>query len=171
MVVSYQGGESFKVSQGDLALAVNPKSRAGAAITLLSKLDTEASVAKDSFVIDGPGEYEVKGVSIKGFASGVYIVNFENVNLCFLSNKVDESLPESTTEAMDDVDILFTPVSRYKLAVSLAPKVIIPMDYTPESLKKFLKESGAETTEVDKLVIKKKDLEGKEGDIIILKEE
>ena len=39
-------------------------------------------------------------------------------------------------------------------------------------MKQFLKEGGEEKTEpIDKLVIKKKDLEGKEGDIVVLKEE
>jgi hypothetical protein len=36
-------------------------------------------------------------------------------------------------------------------------------------LKKFLKESGAENVKpIDKLTIKKKDLEGKESEIIVL---
>jgi hypothetical protein len=46
------------------------------------------------------------------------------------------------------------------------------MNYSPSALKQFLKEGGEEKLEaIDKLVIKKKDLEGKEGDIVVLKEE
>lgn len=172
MIVSFQGGESLKISQGDLAVAVNPKSRAGAAITLLSTPQKEADVARDSFVIDGPGEYEVKGIAVKGFPGGVYVLNFENMNLCFLASRVGTSLSEDTTESLEDIDILFAPVTHNELAVSLEPKVIIPTNYTPESLKKFIKDTGAESsTPQEKLVIKKKDLEGKEGEIIILKEE
>ncbi len=36
------------------------------------------------------------------------------------------------------------------------------------ALKVFLKESGAEGTPLEKLTLKKKDLEGKEGEIVVL---
>jgi L-ascorbate metabolism protein UlaG (beta-lactamase superfamily) len=59
----------------------------------------------------------------------------------------------------------------YKLAVSLEPSIIIPMHYTGDSLKKFLKEAGEDVAAIDKLVVKKKDLEAREGDIVILSQE
>jgi hypothetical protein len=44
------------------------------------------------------------------------------------------------------------------------------MDYDDASLKAFLKEIGEEKAEVvDKLTLKRKDLEGKEGEVIVLK--
>ena len=44
------------------------------------------------------------------------------------------------------------------------------MDYDAASLKLFLKEIGEENAETtDKLVLKRKDLEGKEGEVIVLK--
>ena len=76
--------ESFKISQGDLSLALNPISKssklkstsAGADITLITTnhpdmngRDTTSRGEKESFVIDGPGEYEVKDVGVKGFQS------------------------------------------------------------------------------------------------------
>jgi hypothetical protein len=43
------------------------------------------------------------------------------------------------------------------------------MDYDQNTLKLFLKEMGEEKLEaLDKLTLKKKDLEGKEGEVIIL---
>ena len=57
-----------------------------------------------------------------------------------------------------------------KLASTLEPKLIIPMDYDDNSLKAFLKEMGEEKAEVvEKLTLKRKDLETKEGEVIILK--
>ena len=57
-----------------------------------------------------------------------------------------------------------------KLALSFEPKMIIPMDYDSVTLKAFLKETGEEKAEVvDKLTLKLKDLEGKEGEIVVLK--
>ena len=184
MIISFQGGESVKISQGDLSLAVNPTSNRGNAdLSLMSSGGSD--VEGKGFVISGPGEYEVKDISVKGFLSEgkggkintVYLINFEGLNLCFLGSIANPTLNAETVENLEDIDILFVPVdtlepaAAYKLAVSLEPSLIIPMLYTPESLKKFIKESGEESEQMDKLVVKKKDLEGKEGDIVVLKEE
>ncbi|MDB5194783.1 MAG: hypothetical protein JWN50_797 [Parcubacteria group bacterium] len=188
MIISFQGGESFKISQGDLSIAVNPQKKTSADIALLSM---HGSGAKDggAFVITGPGEYEARDVGVKGFLSEgaegkintIYMISFEGMNLCFLGALSNPALPPETMENLEDIDILFAPVggegvldaaAAYKLAVSLEPSVIIPMHYTPDTLKKFLKEAGEEGVEaLDKLVVKKKDLESREGDIVILKEE
>lgn len=143
-----------------------------------------------AFAVLGPGEYEVKDVFIKGFKSEskygeedrintVYTMNLENMNLCFLGALSSKDLPTEVAEAVDDIDILFVPVGApgtlapadaYKLAVKLEPKLIIPVYWdSSASLKAFLKEAGEESQKAeDKLTIKKKDLEGKEGDIVVL---
>ena len=204
MIISYHGAECFKISQGDLTLALNPISkdsqlkptRFGADITLITTKDVDFNGReqtsrgdKESFVIDGPGEYEIKDVFIKGFLSAgpnkkmntIYLISFEGMNLCFLGALKDPALPTETLEAIEDIDILFVPIgggevldsaSAYKLAVSLEPSIIIPMHYTKATLEQFLKEGGEGNTEsLDKFVVKKKDLEGKEGEIVVLKEE
>src|SRR3989338_4192812 len=160
MVISYQGGQSFKISQGDLALVINPKAKTAADITLFTlrpaqgKLETSE---KSGFVIDGPGEYEIKDIFIKGFPDRTYLVTFEGIKLCFLGAKEDQA------DELEDVDILFTPVNAYKHAVALEPALMIPMGYDKVTLAQFLKESGEKDVEpLDKLVVKKKDLEGKE---------
>ena len=210
MIISYHGAECFKISQGDLTLALNPISkdsqlkptRFGADITLITTKDVDFNGReqtsrgdKESFVIDGPGEYEIKDVFIKGFFSTgpnlpagkagkkmntIYLISFEGMNLCFLGALKDPALPTETLEAIEDIDILFVPIgggevldsaSAYKLAVSLEPSIIIPMHYTKATLEQFLKEGGeAKTGSLDKFVVKKKDLEGKEGEIVVLKE-
>jgi L-ascorbate metabolism protein UlaG (beta-lactamase superfamily) len=185
MIVTYQGRESFKISQGNLTIAVNPAdARSKPDITLISS--SEFAGERNGFVVTGPGEYEIKDIGIKGFLSKsgervntIYMVSFEGMNLCFLGPLTDTEIPSATKEHLEDIDILFVPVdtlgpgASYKLAVSLEPSVIIPMDYKDkETLKKFLKEGGAEGTGgIEKLVVKKKDLEGKEGEIIVLNEE
>ncbi|MES2214247.1 MAG: MBL fold metallo-hydrolase [Patescibacteria group bacterium] len=191
MVITYQGLESFRITQGDLAIALNPaSSRAGADITLISS-NAFATDGK-GFVITGPGEYEVKDIGVKGFLSEsnyegiaryntIYQINLEGMNLCFLGPLSNPELSDEAKESIEDVDVLFVPVggegvleaaAAYKLAVSLEPSVIIPMHYTDKSLAQFIKEGGEEkSAPVDKLVLKKKDLEGKEGEIIVLKEE
>lgn len=207
MIISYQGVESFKISHGDLVLALNPVSKDskfkaksfGADITLISAnhpdfngRDSTSRGDKDSFIIDGPGEYEVKDVTIKGFLSKtnyggkerfntIYRISFEGMNLCFLGALGNTELDPKVIEQLEDIDILITPIggegvldpaAAYKLAVSLEPSLIIPMHYDDKSLKQFTKEGGAEKIEPqEKLVLKKKDLEGKEGEVVVLKEE
>ena len=67
---------------------------------------------------------------------------------------------------------VLTPAAAYELSVKLEPKLIIPMHYddaTDKNLKTFLKEAGEEGTKpVDKLTLKKKDLDGKEGEVVVL---
>jgi L-ascorbate metabolism protein UlaG (beta-lactamase superfamily) len=147
---------------------------------------------KNPFVISGPGEYEVKEVFIKGLASEskygdkdlintIYTVSLENMNICFLGAINTPELKNETVEALDEIDILFVPIGgegvldpakAYKLAVSLEPKIIIPMHYgdigMKDALKTFLKEAGETPKAEAKLTLKKKDLEGKEGDIMLL---
>jgi L-ascorbate metabolism protein UlaG (beta-lactamase superfamily) len=178
MIITYQGGQSFKISQGDLAVAINPQAKTSADVTLFSTLPAETS-EKSGFVITGPGEYEVKDIFIKGFLaegkerlSTVYLVSFEGMKLCFMCDLATPELPAAASGQLDDIDILFVPTDAYKLAVSLEPSLIIPVAYTKATLDQFVKESGAkDVAPLDKLVVKKKDLEGKEGEIVVLKEE
>lgn len=146
---------------------------------------------KKPFVIKGPGEYEIKNVFIKGLqgVSGydgeerintIYNINFDNINICFLGAQESKTLTSQAKEALGEIDLLFVPIggegvldpaSAYQLAVSLEPKVIIPMHYDSKTLATFLKEGSQQAADmVEKLTIKRKDIESKEGEIIILKE-
>ncbi len=208
MVISYLGGECFKVSFGDTTLAFNPigkdsqlkAAKFGSDIVLVSLdnqdfngVDNATFGDREPFVVRGPGEYEVREITIKGFGSSskyggkeglnsIYFVTLEGMNLCFLGALGTPDLPQEAKQELEDVDILFVPIggdgvldhaAAYKLAVKLEPHVIIPMHYGDiggkDSLKQFLKEAGAEGVKAeDKLTIKKKDLEGKEADVVVL---
>lgn len=141
------------------------------------------------FVISGPGDYEVKEIFIKGVMSEVllgpkkyintiYLLAVDNINIVFLGALGNPEIGKESREAIEEPDILFIPIGgngmldtkqSAKFASSLEPKMIIPMDYTEATLKSFLKEIGEEKAEVvDKLTIKRKDLEGKEGEVVVL---
>ena len=145
---------------------------------------------REPFVVSGPGDYEVKDIFIKGLISNaeigdkkyintIYLLSIDNISIAFLGALSDIELSKEAREEISEPDILFIPVGgkgafnvkqSAKLASSLEPKLIIPMDYDNETLKSFLKELGEEKAEVvDKLTLKRKDLEGKEGDVIVLK--
>jgi L-ascorbate metabolism protein UlaG (beta-lactamase superfamily) len=223
MVITFLGGESFKVSFGDTTLAFNPiskdskltASKFGADIVLssldhpdMNGLDQVSFGEKKAFAITSPGEYEVKGVFIKGFSSEshydgsaragtekrintIYSVSLEGMNIIFLGALGEIELPKEADEGLGGVDILFVPIGgngvldaakAYKLAVSLEPKLIIPMHYGDigglpagqagkDALKTFLKEAGENPKPTTKLTLKKKDLEGKDAEIAVLEKE
>lgn len=209
MIITYHGVDFIKVQFGDTVLAVNPvskdskikSSRFGADITLISSKDTEHNGAdvtsrgdKASFVIDGPGEYEVSGIFIKGFLSKtqygervdhintIYTVAMEGMNLCFLGAFSEDAIPATAKGANESIDILFVPIGgdgvlppalAQKIAVQFEPKIIIPTHWegvgSKDALKTFLKEAGAEGVKsVDKLTIKRKDIESKESEVVVL---
>ncbi|HUY62751.1 MAG TPA: MBL fold metallo-hydrolase [Candidatus Paceibacterota bacterium] len=151
---------------------------------------------KVPFAITGPGEYERKGVTIQGFLSKsgyglgkgqetatntIYAVELEDMTLVHLGALADKELPATAREGIDEVDVLFVPVGddgalssgdAHELAVSLEPKVIIPMHWSgmgkPKSLEAFLKEAGNGSEKTDKLTLKKKDLVGRDGSILVV---
>ncbi len=150
---------------------------------------------KTPFVIQGAGEYEVQNIFIKGFSTETtlkenkkdkvfqntsYVFVIDGIRVTFLG-AISSMLKPEHKEIIDETDVLFIPVGNdeflinpydaHKLAVSLESKLVIPMDYDEQSLPVFLKESGSEKTEpVDKLTIKKKDIEGKLGEVVLFHE-
>ncbi len=144
------------------------------------------------FAVTGPGDYEVKDIFVKGvlseavidgkkYMNTIYAFPVDNINIVFLGALSEAEISKEAREAIGSPDILFIPVGgkagggmldpkgAAKLASTLEPKMIIPMDYDEAALKVFLKESGEEKAEVvDKLTLKLKDLEGKEGSVVVL---
>lgn len=141
------------------------------------------------FEISGPGDYEIKDIFIKGimtntllsgkkYINTIYSLSIENISLCFLGAVSDEKLSPLVREQIEQPDILFVPIGNndllspieaYKLAVTLEPKIIIPMDYNDMTLKAFLKEAGQEKVPpIEKFTIKAKELAGREGEIVVL---
>ena len=204
MVISYFGKQYFKISQGDTVIAINPPSREvitkekmpkfGADIVLISARHPDYNGPENSsfgdrspFVISGPGEYEVKGISISGFGcesmiggkkimNTAYLIDDDNLKLCFLG-AMSKDLSLEGREGLGIPDIVFVPAGKnflgardaYKIAMSLEPKMIIPVDCDDVDIKAFLKEAGEEKIKPEeKLTIKKKDLEGKEGEIFTI---
>ncbi|MDQ3075710.1 MAG: MBL fold metallo-hydrolase [bacterium] len=205
MIITYFGKQFFKIQQGEMVLAFNPVSKSsksgvsakfGADIALVTTnhvdyngVDQLTHGDRVPFLVNGPGNYEVKEIFIKGslsesliddkkYINTIYSFAVDGINIAFLGALTDAEISKDAREATDGPDILFVPVggkglldakSSAKLASSLEPKMIIPMDYDDTSLKAFLKEIGEEKAEVvDKLTLKRKDLEGKEGEVVVL---
>jgi len=102
------------------------------------------------YVIDGPGEYEVKGVSVLGLQTfhdevqgqkrglnTVYRIEFEGISLSHLGD-LGHPLSSGQLAELNGVDVLFIPVGGVytigpKRAVEVIsqvePKIVIPMHY------------------------------------------
>lgn len=210
MIITHFGRQHFKLTVGDLTVAINPVSKGGkgkvtkygADVTLITTNHPDYNGAeqtthgeKTPFVVRGAGEYEVKDIFIKGFNTVTKLTNGKNekeyqntsyvftvdgIRITFLGALAQTLSPEHK-EIIDETDILFIPVGHdefllnaydaHKLLVTLEPKLVIPMDYDEQSLPIFLKEAGAEKIEpVEKLTIKKKDIEGKLGEVVLFHE-
>jgi len=210
MIITHHGVESFKVSFGDTTLAFNPVSkdskhkptRYGADIALVSLehpdmngVDQVGHGDKQPVEVRGPGEYEVKDVIIKGYATEsmyggselintAYLVTLEKMLILFLGALGTKELPKELKESLDKIDILFVPVGgdgvldpndAHELAVSIEPKIVIPMHYNGTGVKgalaTFLKEEGGEegNKPIDKFTVKVRDLDGKQNEVVVLK--
>lgn len=141
------------------------------------------------FVVSGPGEYEIKSVAISGFLAPkpfgknnllntIYSVQLEDISLCFVGPLTSIDFTAGLYEGIGKVDILFVPISgdgvlkpseAEKLASQLDASIIIPVAYDDKQLMTFKKEMSAEgVLPLEKLTIKKKDLAGKEAEVVIL---
>ncbi len=148
---------------------------------------------KEAFVVKGPGEYESAGLFIRGYSSKtnyggqerintIYTVTIDGINVAFLGALDQTELEPEAKEALGESDVLFVPIggdgvlsasAAYEMAFKREPAIIIPIHYgvvgEKDALKEFLKEAGVSNLKpVDKLTLKKKDLEGKKGEIVVI---
>lgn len=147
---------------------------------------------EDRFIISGPGEYEVKGVTIKGLklssdANSIktaYLINAEDLQIGYLGEIGKKEVTPELVGFFEDVDILMVPIgagemldadAAMALINQIEPKIAIPMYYKipglkrrADSLEVFLKEAGVNVKPEEKLLIKKKDLNVEETKIVPL---
>jgi L-ascorbate metabolism protein UlaG (beta-lactamase superfamily) len=146
--------------------------------------------SKDPFVVDCPGEYEIGSVVARGFGvkttyggtesfNTIYQVRLEDMNMVFLGALSNPEIDPKILGELGNIDILFVPIGggdvlevpqAAKLSVKLEAKLIIPMHYDDVALKAFLKEEGNEAVKpVDKLTVKRKDVNEMEGEVVVIK--
>lgn len=156
--------------------------------------DNVQSLRGEPFVIDIPGEYSFKGVSLIGIPSfhdpekknlnTLFLLEAEEMKICHLGD-LGTDLDQKQMESLGSVDILMIPIGGkytldYKKAIDLVrkiePAIIIPMHYKIsgstldiDNEKKFCNQIGnCSKTKVAKINLKKKDLENKMMEVIIM---
>lgn len=160
MDISFLGHSSFKIKTKTATIVCDPyltKSEADIVTISHSHFDHNVvdKISGYKKIIEGPGEYEVSGVSITGYktfhddkkgsergTNTVYVIEAEGLKLAHLGD-IGHKLDEDLISEMGDIDILLIPVGGFytigpKEAVtevgSIEPYFVIPMHY---------KESGA----------------------------
>ena len=156
------------------------------------------SVKGTPFLIDGPGEYEVKEVFIKGIpafhddkegkekgVNTIYTIEAEGLRFCHLGDLGQKQLTDEQLEKIGNVDILMIPVGgqftissqeAQRIVSQIEPRVIIPMHYELPKLKeklddvgKFLKAMGKNSIEPqDKFVVKSGTLPKDGVEVVVL---
>jgi L-ascorbate metabolism protein UlaG (beta-lactamase superfamily) len=157
-----------------------------------------AVIKGSPFVVNEPGEYELKDVFVKAISSFhdnkegkergsnlIFSIFSENLRLCHLGDLGQSRLNEEQLEALGTVDILMIPVGGFytlepkdakEVINQLEPKIIIPMHYALPGLKiklgsidDFLKIINQPKPEpLKKLKIQDKDLPAGDGFEVVL---
>lgn len=127
-----------------------------------------AAVAGDPRVINGPGEYEIRGVLISGVAAfhdqnagkelgrnTIYVLQMDELRLCHLGD-LGHVLSTEQVDEIGTVDVLFVPARGHVIDTAKAaevisqiePSLIVPMHFGgpghegTEGIEKFCHEMG-----------------------------
>src|SRR3989338_3445978 len=69
MVISLLGSSGVKCQVADFSLTIDPPAKKKGNLTLLTTLAiTEGNIIPEEDVVNGPGEYEIEGVKVRGVA-------------------------------------------------------------------------------------------------------
>ncbi|MFB0546679.1 MAG: MBL fold metallo-hydrolase [Anaerolineae bacterium] len=127
-------------------------------------------ITGDPKIIDGPGEYEIRGVFITGiptFHDGkkgsrrgrntAFLFELDDLTICHLGD-LGHVLTQAQIEVLSDMDVLLIPVGGVstinaaqaaEMVSLLEPRIVVPMHYKTEALSiklnrvtKFLKAMG-----------------------------
>jgi len=206
MTISWFGLSSFKITGKDITIITDPfgkttglsSVRGAADVVITSNPDLDwcnnfSSVSGNPFIINGPGEYDIKGAFIIGTpgenkdlgAITIYSIELEGIRIAFLGPIKQTQLTDQQKETLEGSDIVLVPVGGKqildfeigaKIATKLEPFIVIPHSYkipglelNLDKLDKFLQEMGGKSQEDEKLTIKKKDLIGEQTTLMILK--
>jgi L-ascorbate metabolism protein UlaG (beta-lactamase superfamily) len=131
---------------------------------------SHVQVVRDAHVIEGPGEYEVAGVTVQGLATyhdaqqgaehgrnTVYLIEVDDVRVCHLGD-LGHTLDAHALEAIGTVDVLLVPVGggrtldgakAAQVVRQVEPRYVVPMHFGHPAIRadlapvdRFLKEMG-----------------------------
>lgn len=211
MVITWYGQSCFKIQSGEVILFTDPFNkeigltppRSQADVVTISHNhydhNNREALNGDPLIVDGPGEYEAKGVEVRGVFSfhddkegkekgvnTIYVIEMEGIKIAHLGDLGQNKLTAEQIEKIDGADILMVPVggtatidgeTAVEVINQIEPRIVIPMHYKIPGLNikidgvdVFLKEMGLPKKEaIDKLTIKKKDLPEGDMEVVVMK--
>ncbi|HEX6976749.1 MAG TPA: MBL fold metallo-hydrolase [Patescibacteria group bacterium] len=205
MDIIYLGHSSFKIKGKNMSVVTDPfdpkkvglkfpKTEAEVVTISHHHDDHDAYSQVDGVkrVVDGPGEYEIGGVSIVGISSfhddkkgeergknTIYSIELDGLTIAHLGD-LGHSLSEDKIKELTDVDVLMIPVggeftidskAAVEIVKQINPTIVIPMHYqtpglNPETFSK-LASPDAFLAEVGLKVEKLPKLSIKAGDLVV----
>jgi len=215
MIITWYGQACFEIAaknreNGDTVIIIDPFSeetglkapKLTADVLLISHAHFDhnnvKAVSGEYFLINSPGEYEIKEVFIQGIPAFhdnqngkergeviIYKIEAEGIKICHLSDLGQKELTSEQLEQIGDVDILLIPVGgkftidakdASEIISQIEPRIVIPMHYRLPNQKieidgvdRFLKVMGEEGVSPEKkLKITAKNLPAEETKIIVL---
>ena len=171
-------GKSAAVVTDPFPPALGPKLRLeGNLVTVSHPHENHSHVqsVKDAYVIEGPGEYEVAGVTVRGLPTyhdgqqgadhgrnTVYVIELDEVRVCHLGD-LGHALDDRALETIGNVDVLLVPVGggttldgakAAEVCRQVDPRYVVPMHFGHPALRtelapveRFLKEMGVPESE------------------------
>ena len=171
--ITWLGDSCFRLETTGVIIVTNPYHHSvvgllesvNPTVVTISNRDPQPNDLKGalnkSLLIEGPGEYSIAGVYIRGVITPVpsgqsyevintaYLVEAEGLTLCHLGTALDTMLPTAFINELTPIDVLLMPVggnstlSMKQAAATiqaLSPKLVVPMDYTPTNFDEELQE-------------------------------
>lgn len=152
--------------QGSTTIKIKTKT---AILTIGDKITFE----EDAKVISGPGEYDIKEVSVLGYRvdkDTVYVLEAEGLRILYLGT-LNHKLSDNLTKEIGNIDVcIISAGSDVDEAVALTrqiePTITIPVNY--ESTDSFATALGGRIEKLAKLSIKSADLLSQEAHVVVL---
>lgn len=163
MVITWYGQACFKIQSGDVTVIMDPFSKeigltppSGQADVVLVTHEhfdhnNIEAVKGEYFLVNSPGEYEIRGVKARGISSfhdneggtkrglnTLYLIELEGIRLLHLGDLGQELLDDYQLGEIGEVHVLMVPVGGFftidgKAAAGIVnqiePKIVIPMHY------------------------------------------
>lgn len=168
MEIQYLGHACFRLKGKNATVITDPFDpkmvgikfpKTSADIVTISHLHKDHSYTKEiegeELIINGPGEYEVKGIKILGISSfhdakegkergknTIYRIEVDKVSIIHLGD-LGHKLTDGEVDSLGNVDILLVPVGGFYtinaaeatlVSSQIEPKIIIPMHYNRKDL-------------------------------------
>jgi len=198
MQISWSGYGCFRLTEGAATVIFDPTyepadfklRKTNTDLLLLSHEQTKedlACVGDETFVIDSPGEYEIKNIFVTGLGTGmtssIYRLDMDGIIVAWFGPVKAQDITTEMLDILDGVDILLIPIGggdmlsakeAATLINQIEPRIVIPAYYKIsgskglEPLETFIKEYSAPQETVDKFKITKKDLQAEDTKVVVV---